>query len=333
MLAHRSALPTLLRKLVYAVVFPAALAPAHAAAPAKDYPTRPVRLIVPQPPGGGTDIVARLVAPRLSEELKQQVIVDNRAGAGGIVGSEIAARAPADGYTLLLGYTGNLTVNPHLHRKLPYRPLQDFDPVSLAVSSPFVLAVDRALAIENLKDLIAKANAASVPLNYASPGNGSLHHLAMEWLKSAAGLRVTHVPYKGSAASLAVVTGEVSVSFVSILNALPHVKSGRMKAIAVSSRERSRALPELPTIEQSGVSGFEAANWFGIVVPRGTDGAVVSRLSAIIAAHMRSDVVKQRLIAGGADAIGSTPAEFGRIIAAEYKRWEAVVKHAGLTVD
>jgi tripartite-type tricarboxylate transporter receptor subunit TctC len=318
--------------LLHAAAFAAATSPVYAAS-SKDYPTRPIRLIVPQPPGGGTDIVARLVAPKLSEALKQQVIVDNRAGAGGIVGSEIAARAPADGYTLLLGYTGNLTVNPHLHRKLPYRPLQDFDPVSLAVSSPFVLAVSGTSGIENVQELIAGAKAAPEPLNYGSPGNGSLHHLAMEWLKSATGIRLTHVPYKGSQAVTAVVAGEVTTTFVSILNALPHVKSGRMKAIAVTSRTRSRALPDVATVEESGITGFEAANWFGLVVPHGTDAGVVSRLSSIVAAHVRSDNVKQRLITGGAEAIGSTPAEFRRVIDAEYKRWETVVKRAGLTVD
>ncbi|MEA3153623.1 MAG: hypothetical protein QOK44_1212, partial [Betaproteobacteria bacterium] len=174
---------------------------------AAEYQSRPIRLIVPQPPGGGTDIVARMLAPKLGEELGQQVIVDNRAGAGGIVGTEIAAKAPADGHTLLLGYTGNLTINPHLHRSLPYRPLEDFDPVSLAVSSPFVLAVHAATGIANVKELVTHAKAARAPLNYASPGNGSLHHLAMEWFKSSTGIKLTHVPYKGSQASTAVMAG------------------------------------------------------------------------------------------------------------------------------
>jgi tripartite-type tricarboxylate transporter receptor subunit TctC len=224
----------------------------------KDYPVRPIRLIVPQPPGGGTDIVARLLAPKLTEELKEQVIVDNRSGAGGIVGSELAARAPAGGYTLLLGYTGNLTINPHLNRRLSYRPLQDFDPVSLGVESPFVLAVSRASGIDSVKDLVSKAAQPAAALSYASPGNGSLHHLAMEWLKSQTGARLTHIPYKGSQASIAVVSGEVAVAFVRILNALPHVKSGRMKAIAVTSSARSRALPELPTMDEAGVAGFRS---------------------------------------------------------------------------
>jgi tripartite-type tricarboxylate transporter receptor subunit TctC len=298
-----------------------------------EYPVRPVRLIVPQPPGGGTDITARLLAPKLTEELGQQVIVDNRSGAGGIVGTEIAARAPADGYTLLLGYTGNLTINPHLHRRLPYRPLQDFDPVSLAVASPFVLVVSRATGIESVKDLIAKAAQPGAPLSYASPGNGSLHHLSMEWLKSQTGAHLTHIPYKGSQASIAVVSGEVAVAFVSILNALPHVKSGRMKAIAVTSRARSHSLPELPTIEESGVRGFEATNWFGIVVAHGTDAAVIARLRAIIAGYVKSDPVRERLFAGGAEGIGSTPQEFARVIDTEYKRWAEVVKRAGLTID
>jgi tripartite-type tricarboxylate transporter receptor subunit TctC len=298
-----------------------------------EYPVRPIRLIVPQPPGGGTDIVARLLAPKLSEELKQQVIIDNRAGAGGIVGTEIAARAPADGYTLLLGYTGNLTINPHLHRRLTYRPLQDFDAVSLAAASPFVLVVNRASGIDSVNDLIAKAVQPTSSLSYASPGNGSLHHLAMEWLKSQTGARLTHIPYKGSQASTAVVSGEVAVAFVSILNALPQVKSGRMKAVAVTSRARSRTLPELPTMEEAGVRGFEATNWFGIVVPHGTEVAIVRRLSAMIGAYVKSDSVTQRLVTGGADAIGSTPQDFARVIQTEYKRWEEVVKRAGLTID
>ena len=298
-------------------------------AAAADYPNRPIRLVVPQPPGGGTDFVARLLAPKLGESLGQQVVVDNRSGAGGIIGTELVARAVPDGYTLILGYTGSLTINPSLHKQLPYRPVEDFDPISLAVASPFVLIVHSSVRVASVGELIALAKSKAAPLNYASPGNGSLHHLAMEWLKSATGANFTHVPYKGSQSMNAVIAGEVSLAFNSVITAMPHVKSGRLKALAITSKTRFRLLPDVPTVAESAVPDFEARNWFGVLAPRGTPKPVIERLSSLIAMHMNAAEMKERLLNDGADAVGSTPAAFANLIAAELKRWGEVVKLSG----
>ena len=305
------------------------------AASAADYPVRPIRFVVPQPPGGGTDIVGRLLAVKLSESLSQQVVVDNRAGAGGIVGTEMVAKAPADGYTLLLAYTGSMTINPNIHSKLPYRPLEDFDPVSLAASSAFVLAMNPGVKANTVQELIALAKSrAAAPLNYGSPGNGSLHQLAMEWLRVASGIQLTHVPYKGSQSFNAVMAGEVPMAFVSLVSSLPHVKGGKAKALAVTSKARSSLLPNVPTMaESSGIADFEAANWFGVVVPRGTPGPIIAKLSGLVATHMKAPEMKERMLADGGEAIGSTPAEFGDLMRRELKRWATVVKMSGAKVE
>ena len=296
---------------------------------AADYPDRPIRFVVPQPPGGGTDFVARLLSPRLSESLKQQVIVDNRAGAGGIVGTEVVARSAPDGYTLLLGYTGNLTINPSLHGQLPYRPVEDFDPISVAVASPFMLVAHPSVRAATIGELSALARSKPASLNYGTPGNGSLHHLAMEWLMSATGIRLTHVPYKGSAQMNAVIAGEVSVVFISVITSVPHIKAGRLKALAVTSKARSRMLPEVPTVAETTVPGFEAVNWFGVVAPHGTPRPIIERLSSLIATHIRSAELRERVLGDGAEVIGSTPEAFAQLIASELKRWKEVVKLSG----
>jgi len=298
-------------------------------AAAADYPTRPVRLVVPQPPGGGTDYVARLLVPRLGESLGQQVIVDNRAGAGGIVGMEVVARAVPDGYTLVMGYTGSLTINPNLHEHLPYRPVEDFEPISVAVASPFLLIVHPSMRIASVSDLIAISKAGPAPLNYGSPGNGSLHNLAMEWLKSTTGAKLAHIPYKGSQSLNAVVSGEVSLAFTSIITSTAQVKSGRVKAIAITNKTRFRSLPDVPTVAESGVPGFEARNWFGVLAPRGTPAPVIARLSSLVAMHMNATEMKERLLNEGAEAIGGTPKAFAELISSELKRWKEVVKLSG----
>jgi len=296
---------------------------------AADYPARPIRLVVPQPPGGGTDYVARLLVPRLGESLGQQVIVDNRSGAGGIVGMELVARSVPDGYTLVMGYTGSLTINPSLHERLPYRPVEDFDPISVAVASPFLLIVHPSMRAASVGDLVAISKSAAAPLNYSSPGNGSLHNLAMEWLKSATGAKLAHIPYKGSQSLNAVVSGEVSLAFASIITSAAQVKSGRVKAIAITNKARFRSLPDVPTVAESGVPGFEARNWFGVLAPHGTPGPVVARLSSLVATHMHATEMKERLLNEGAEAIGSTPKAFAELIASELKRWKEVVKLSG----
>jgi tripartite-type tricarboxylate transporter receptor subunit TctC len=300
---------------------------------AADYPAKPVRLVVPQPPGGGADIVARMLAQRLGAGLKQEVVVDNRGGAGGIVGTELVAHTPADGYTLLLGYTGSLTINPNIYKQLPYRPLEDFDPVSVAVASPFLMVVHPTLRVASVAELVAVAKKRPAPLNYSSPGNGSLHQLSMEWFKSALGLNLTHVPYKGSQSINAAIAGEVSLTFASVVSTLPHVKSGRVVAIAITSKDRFRLLPEVPTIAESGVPGFEATNWFGILAPHGTPRPVIATLNSLIAGSVKSIDMKERLLNDGADPIGSTPEEFTALIKTELARWARVIKISGAKID
>jgi tripartite-type tricarboxylate transporter receptor subunit TctC len=296
---------------------------------AADYPRHPIRLIVPQPAGGGTDYVARLLVPRLSESLGQQVIVDNRAGAGGIVGMEVAAKAAPDGYTLVMGYTGSLTINPNLHEHLPYRPVEDFDPISVAVASPFLLLVHPSMPANSLSELVAISRSAPTPLNYASPGNGSLHNLAMEWIRSATGARLAHIPYKGSQSLNAVVSGEVSLAFTSIITSAAQVKAGRVKALAITNKTRFRSLPDVPTVAESGIPGFEARNWFGMLTPHGTPAPITARLSSLVAAQMSAPEMKERLLNEGAEAIGSTPRAFADLISAELKRWKEVIRISG----
>jgi tripartite-type tricarboxylate transporter receptor subunit TctC len=300
---------------------------------AADYPGKPIRLVVPQPPGGGADIIARMLAQKLGASLKREIVVDNRGGAGGIVGTELVAHTPADGYTLLLGYTGSLTINPNIYQQLPYRPLEDFDPVSLAAASPLVIVAHPSLHVASVAELVALAKKREPQLTYGSPGNGSLHHLSMEWLKSALGVNFTHVPYKGSQSINAAIAGEVSFTLVSVVGVLPHVKSGRLVAIAITSKDRSRLLPELPTVAESGVPGFEARNWFGILAPHGTPRAIVDMLSSSIAGNMKSAELRERLTNDGAEPIGSTPEEFTALIRTELARWARVIKISGAKVD
>lgn len=314
----------LVAALAFAMVVPSA--------GAAEYPSKPIRFIVPQPPGGAADIVARLLAPGLNASLGQQVVIDNRSGAGGLVGTDLAAKSSPDGYTLLLGYTGSLTINPSLYKKLPYRP-QDFDPISLATASPFLLVVHPSVRAATVSELIAFAKGRPVPLNYASPGNGSLHHLAMEWFKSLTGANVVHVPYKGAQSFTAVIAGEVSLMFASVIGMMPHAKAGRVKVLAITSRNRSRLLPDLPTVAESGAPGFEASNWFGVLAPRGTPRAIILKLSALVASHVKSAELKERLLNSGAEPIGSTPEEFQKLINAEIPRWAEVIKTSGARVD
>ena len=298
------------------------------------YPNKPIRFVVPQPPGGGSDVVARMLAQKLQDNLHQQVVVDNRSGAGGIVGTEVAARSPADGYTWLLGYTGPLTINPHLYKDLPYRPMEDFDPVSLAVASPFILFVNPKINVATVGDLIAQARAKPGTLNFGSPGNGSLGHLAMEWFRSSTGTNMVHVPFKGGGQSLSVlISGEIQMVLGSVVAWLPHAKAGRIKPIAITSKARSRALPDLPTIAESGVPNFEAGNWFGVLLPRGAPRSIVEKLSSSIAAEVNSAEFKTRLLNDGVDPVGSTPEAFAAVIRTELKRWGEVVKYSGAKAE
>lgn len=305
---------------------------ASSAALAQDFPAKPIRVVVPFPPAGVVDVLARVLAPALSKSLGQNIVIENRPGANTVIGTEQVFRAPADGYTLLLGFTGLLTILPSLNRNLPYRTLEDFAPVSVAAATPLILAVNPALKAATMSELIAAARARPAPLTYGSPGNGSLHHLSTEWVKSALKLDLTHVPYKGVNSFNAVMAGEVSMAFVSVVGGLPHVKSGRVKAVAITSKARSPLLPDVPPLADT-IAGFDAANWFGVLAPRATPEAVVHRLAQALATGMRAEDVRQRLLKDGADVVANTPAQFAELMRNETRRWAEVVRVSGARVD
>jgi len=298
---------------------------------AQDYPRRPVRLIVPFPPGGGNDIVARAVAQELGKSLGQQLVVDNRAGAGGAIGAELAARSPADGYTLFLGGVGSHVVNPSLQAKLAYDPIRDFAPVTLIASAPSVLVVNPSLQATSVAEFTALAKANPGKLNYASNGNGSSAQLAAVLYESMAGVRMVHVPYNGVAPALVdLMSGEVQLMFGTLVAILPHIKAGRLRALAVTGRNRTALLPEVP---ESGLPGYEAGSWYGILAPAGTPSAIVARLNAEINNAIRQPEVRERLAAEGAEVIGGTPGDFASHIKAELSRMGKLMREAGIRME
>ncbi|MBY0271587.1 MAG: tripartite tricarboxylate transporter substrate binding protein [Burkholderiales bacterium] len=308
-----------------------ALAGSALAQPAAKFPQRPLRMIVPAPPGGTTDLLGRLVAERLAESLGQQVVVDNRGGAGGILGTELLARAPADGHTLGIIYTPH-TVLPHLQKKLPYDPLRDFAAVSLLTEAPLVLVVHPALPVHKLQDLIALAK--TRPLVYGSAGNGSGGHLSGELLKQMAKFDATHVPYKGAGPAAAdLVAGQLQFQFASQITARNFVGAGRLRAIAVSSAQRSAALPNLPTVAEQGLPGFAFVNWFGTVVPARTPPVIVNALQQQIAQILQQPAVSERLKTLDSTVVGSTPAVFSAFLAADMAKWGTVLRNSGVKVD
>src|SRR5262245_6060116 len=302
------------------------------AAAAQDYPAKPIKLIVPFPPGGGTDISARTLANRLSESAKWTFVVENKPGAGGNLGVEQAVRAPADGYTLVIGQTSNLAINPALYSKLPYDPLKDLAPIALVVSAPVVLVVASDSKFRSLADLLAAAK--SAPVTYASPGNGTVSHLSGELLQRASGAKLTHVPYKGAAQAMTDTLGGQVQSFMSsVPSALAHVKSGRLRALAVTSAKRSPELPAVPTVAESGYPGFEANTWYGLLAPAGTPAPVISRLNAEVNRALATPEVRQKLASEGGETLGGSPAQFAAFLAAEHAKWGRVVRESGAKVD
>lgn len=302
-------------------------------AAAQQYPARPIRIVIPFPPGGGSDVVGRLVGIRMGEQLRQTVVADNRPGAAGVIGTDIVAKAPADGHTLLLA-SGSHSINASFGRKLPYDAIADFTPVSRLATIPNVLAAHPALAARSVKELIALAQSKPAQINYASAGSGSTQHLAMELLKFAAKIDLTHVPYKGaSPAEVDLLAGRVQIMFGTVPATVPHVKSGALRAIAVSSSKRSALLPDLPTIAESGVPGFEVVSWYGILAPRGTNASSVMTLNAAINEAVKNQELRDRLAVSGAEIITSTPPEFGAFIAGEIRRWQELSRTTGLKLD
>ena len=316
----------------------AVLASAHAQG---TWPTKPVRIVVPFAPGGTTDILARALVPDLSRAFGQQFIVDNRAGAGGNVGAEIVARAPGDGYTLLMGTVGTHGINRALYAKLPYDPIKDFAPVTLVAAVPNVMVMNadkaKALGVKNVQDFIRVAKASPGKMNMASSGNGTSIHLAGELFKSMTGTYMLHLPYRGSGPALMdMVAGNADVMFDNLPSSMAQIKAGKLTALAVTSGERSAALPDVPTVEQAGgpaLKGYEASSWFGLLAPAGTPPDIVNRIQQEVAKALASPAMKERLLAQGAIPGGNTPAEFTRHIDNEHRKWAGVVKASGAKVD
>lgn len=299
---------------------------------AQSYPTKPIRLIVPLAASGGMDTTARGVSQSLSERLKQTVVVDNRPGAGGAIGAELVAHADPDGYTLLM-VSASFVVHPLLYRAR-YDPLRDFTPVTQASRQPYVLIVHPSVPAASVRELVAYAKANPGKLNYASAGNGSLIHLTTELFKSATGIDIVHVPYKGMGATYTdMLGGRIQTAFPSIISVLPHVKSGKLRALGVTSRSRAPALPDAPTMQEAGVSGFEVTQWYGVVAPAKTPRALVDRLQKEIAAVLLQPEVAQRMAGDGSEPASSTPAEFGAHIKAEIRKWGEVIRKAGIRAD
>ena len=299
------------------------------------YPVKPLRLIVPFPPGGGLDIVARIVAKEMSEGLKQQIVIDNRPGAGGRLGTDLAAKASPDGYTLLLGSVGPLAFAPTLYKTLPYDPAKDFSPVSLMASLPNVLLVNSSSSMTSVKDIVARAIANPDKLNYASAGAGTPPHLAMELFKSTAKIKLVHVPYKGGPPALNdLLGGQVDLMFINILTALPHVNSGKLKALAVSTTHRVHILPTVPTMEDAGdLSGFAANDWFGLLLPAGVPTDIVHRLNAEVVRTIMSREVSSKLTNQGAEPVTTSPEEFTHYIKAEIAKWRQVINKAAIKAN
>jgi tripartite-type tricarboxylate transporter receptor subunit TctC len=319
------------------VVLAAGVSFAGVAADAADpmsYPVKPVRFIVPFPPGGGTDIVARLVAQKLSMRWGQQVVVDNRGGAGGTIATEMAARGAPDGYTMLLGTSGGLVINPLLNTQLAYDPIRDLAPVSLLVINPQLLVVNPALPVKSVRELIALAKARPGKLNYASAGPGSPNHLGMELFKSMTGTDMVHVPYKGAAPGITdLLGGQVQLMFNPMPPLLPHVHSGKLRALAVGSSGRSPAAPEIPTVAESGVLGFEYVLWYGVFVPAQTPRAIVEKLNQSLVAILADRDTAQRLISQGAEPRAGSPGEFAQFIENDTARIKKLIANVGIKLD
>lgn len=309
----------------------AALAPQ---AQAQAYPRQPVSLVVPFPAGGPTDAMARLLAQKLGERLGQQVVVDNRGGAGGTLAAEAVARARPDGYTLFFGTTGTLAINPSLYPKLRYDPLKDFAPVSLMATTMNVLVVPPNVSAHSLGDLVKLAKARPGELTYASAGNGSSNHLSAELFKARAGIQLTHVPYKGSAPALVdLFGGRVSMMFDTVAQQAPHIAAGKVRPLAVTGPKRSPLLPAVPTAQEAGLKDYDVTIWFGVLAPAATPAAVVERLNREVVAVMSTDEMKQRMQADGAEAHPTTPAEFTALIRDDIAKWAPVVKSSGATLE
>jgi tripartite-type tricarboxylate transporter receptor subunit TctC len=313
---------------------PLVLLSAAASVSAQQYPAKPIRIIVAYTPAGTTDILARLLGRKMSEAWAQPVIIDNRAGANGNIGTELAAKANADGYTLLMVTAGTHGINPSLYRKLPWDAVKDFAPVSLVALVPNIMVVNNSVPVKSVKEFIAHLKANPNKLNYGSPGNGSTAHLSMEMLKTATGATIQHIPYKGSAGVMAdVIGGQVIATIDNMPVYLPQVKAGKLRALAVSAAKRSPAIPELPTIAEAGVPGYNSSAWFGLVAPGGTPKPVIDKLATETQRILKLPDVNERLSALGAEPVGDRPEQFAAHIKSEIAKWAKVIKDANVELQ
>jgi tripartite-type tricarboxylate transporter receptor subunit TctC len=307
---------------------------AHSQSKPGTFPAKPVRLVVPWPAGGGTDIITRIVAQKMGENMGQTVLVDNRSGASGIIGADHVAKSAPDGYTLLMGNTATNATNASVYKKLPYDPLQDFVTISLVANSPYIMSVHPSLPVKSVKEFIALAKARPGELNFGSGGVGSAPHLAAALFNYLAGIKATHVAYKGGAAHTpALISGEVQVTFTNPPEVMPHIKAGKLRALAVTSPERWRTAPQLPTIREAGLPAYEFTIWWGLVAPTGTPAPVVERLHAEIVKAATDRSVKDSLAQQGVDVVASTPVEFTKLIRAEVEKWKRVAAEAKIQLD
>ena len=321
-----------MRSTLYACIAVAALVPAVASAQAQ-YPAKSVRLIVPYPPGGGTDTMARTLGQKLTETLGQQVIVDNRPGGGANIGAELAAKSPPDGYTLLMCTIAHATAGS-LYKKLGYDVIRDFAPVSLLATTPHILVTHTSVPVKSVKELISLARSRPNELVYSSSGSGTPAHLAGELFKHMAGVQMVHVPYKGGGPSVvALLSGEVALAFATTPSVISHVKANRLRGIAVTTAKRSVATPELPTIGELGLPGYDVGSWYGLMAPAGTQKDIVARINAEVHKVLRLPDVKQRLDAGGFEALTSTPDEYASFLRGEVEKWAKIVKAANIRAD
>jgi len=324
-----------IRALCCVTAIVAALPPVAAAAedPAK-YPSKAIRWVVPFPPGDGNDTIARLVGQQMAASLGQQVLIDNRPGAAGALGAQVAATAPADGYTIFLAGVGSHGLNPNLRKKLPYDAVKDFDAISLIASAPLLVVVHPSLPVKSVKELITLAKAKPGVINYASNGTGGSSHMAVELFDMIAGTKMTHVPYKGLAPALTdLMSGEVQVMFSSAVAMLPQVKAGRLRAVAMTGAKRSAAIPDIPTVAEAGLKGYETGSWYGAVAPAGTPKYAIDKLAAEIIRITKSPAITNKLVEEAVIPVGSTPAEFGAYIKSEIARWGKVIKSGGIKVE
>ena len=319
--------------LVLLPLFALGARPGHAQSGQVPYPVKPVRFIVGQSPGGATDLVARTVALKLTESLGQSVIVDNRTGAAGSIGAAMVAKSPPDGYTLLV-VSSSYSINPSLYVNLPFHPINDFAPITLLAEAPFLMVVHPSVPVRSVGEFVALAKSKPGALNYGSGGNGSSGHLAGELFKRLAGVNMTHVPYKGAGPALVdVIAGQIHLTFASVISSLNHARSGKLRALAVTSAQRSKALPELKTVAEAGVRGYHTTTWYGLLAPAGTRSAIISKMNAETKKVLSLPEIAQRFSSDGAEPVGGSPEHFQKFLEAEIAKWGPVVKAANIRGD